>query len=361
MREQRKIRWRPCINKATTEIPPFSLVEISSGYFASESIGGQDVLLIRKPTGYTYNPALLAVTGPLTIPAASGSTPGHGQCTQDWPAMVAYEPSVSGVFSTGDTVGPSAGSFYPTTAASSFTVVGHVASRPLQDDAVVGSVPSALTAKTGQQCVWISPPGMVATRHLKIFVSEVSADSAEPFSLEDEGLTATRLTDSELAAIADNNLSICKLDEYPDKAACAIRIRTQGYYMYGFSASLNPGDSSAEDGDILRVGLRSVRDVWGWGGLHGGWQMHQGMRSYQRLQDYSGEYRGIFLENVAFSNILYIGEEPGSVASDTREDPFYLGIINMSAIEVDAVDFQFWIMPVGVIADSNTSVRGWAV
>lgn len=112
-----RIRWMPCQNTTGNDIPGFAVMRVT-GIADPTTTDNEYVLQVDQPNG---SPALYCVNGPQVIKAQSGSTPGWGICSFDFPNFALYD-STSGTPAVNDGWGPKSGSWKLVKGQSGFNV-----------------------------------------------------------------------------------------------------------------------------------------------------------------------------------------------------------------------------------------------
>lgn len=116
-----RIRWLPCQNTTANDIPGFAVMRVT-GVADPSTTDNEYVLTVDQPNG---TDALYCVNGPQVIKKKSGSTPGQGICSFDFPNLVLYD-SGSGTPTAGDNWGPVSGSWKLGKTATGYKAAGGV-------------------------------------------------------------------------------------------------------------------------------------------------------------------------------------------------------------------------------------------
>lgn len=96
-----RIRWMPCQNTTANDIPGFAVMRVT-GVADPSTTDNEYVLTVDQPNSST---TVFCVNGPQVIKAQSGSTPGWGSCSFDFPNFALYD-SGDGTPALGDKWGP---------------------------------------------------------------------------------------------------------------------------------------------------------------------------------------------------------------------------------------------------------------
>lgn len=112
-----RIRWMPCQNLTGNDIPGFAVMRVT-GIADPTTTDNEYVLQVDQPNS---SPAPYCVNGPQVIKAQSGSTPGWGICSFDFPNFALYD-STSGTPAVNDGWGPKSGSWKLVKGQSGFNV-----------------------------------------------------------------------------------------------------------------------------------------------------------------------------------------------------------------------------------------------
>lgn len=147
-----RIRWMPCQNLTGNDIPGFAVMRVT-GIVDPTTTDNEYVVTVDQPNG---SAALYCVNGPQIIKAQSGSTPGWGICSFDFPNFALYD-STSGTPAVNDAWGPKSGSWKLVKGQSGFNVFNQptegrvlVMQQSVAADWLVVrfQLPSALTSST---------------------------------------------------------------------------------------------------------------------------------------------------------------------------------------------------------------------
>lgn len=115
-----RIRWLPCQNTTANDIPGFAVMRVT-GVADPSTTDNEYVLTVDQPNS---SPALYCVNGPQVIKAQSGTTPGWGICSVDFPNFVLYD-SGTGTPSIYDDWGPKSGSWKLNKDYTGFKIIGN--------------------------------------------------------------------------------------------------------------------------------------------------------------------------------------------------------------------------------------------